>query len=513
MPEANAGARAKRPTTKFYRICSLARGTAALAVGALFTYFFCAPPEAARGELFEALMQGQFSTALVRGGAFFAWVVAAIATTLLLGRVYCSVLCPMGTLQEFFWRFLRAFPTPRKLRIFKGTKFVRPWNVRYLTPMLAGLGIALGVAPFAFALDPISNFGRGVRASAQVFVNGLAGDTSPLFLVPFAFILLFALFRGRRFCDWCPVGVTLGLFAHVAPFGMRFTREECVSCGACERACPMNCVDARARRIDTERCVLCVSCAAACGAGCFRYGAPARSAAANATRRTFLSNALKFIGSGFALFSGGVYLGSRKIGELADRVLPPGRTAFADVPILPPGAGTPRRFAARCVSCQACVAVCPVGIVKTARSTQPRLDYSNGYCQYNCVACGEACPTGAIARLRVEEKRTVRVARTFFNREDCVVITQRQACGACAEVCPTRALRMEPLEGSPALTIPVFDPDYCIGCGACLNACPADPLAFEIEGVEEQTRTPGIRPTQQGDGGLPPLPGTQDFPF
>jgi ferredoxin len=144
------------------------------------------------------------------------------------------------------------------------------------------------------------------------------------------------------------------------------------------------------------------------------------------------------------------------------------------------------------------------------------LDYAEAPCQYNCVECGRVCPTGAIRSLTLEEKRRTRIALSALIFERCVVKTKGQSCGACAEVCPTRAVRMVSYgeSGIPGLTRPVFDGPYCIGCGACLVACPAEPRAFVITSVADQTLTPGLREEDDGDGEAGEIyQMTGDFPF
>jgi formate hydrogenlyase subunit 6/NADH:ubiquinone oxidoreductase subunit I len=365
--------------------------------------------------------------------------------------------------------------------------------------------------------DPISTFGRSFGAIRLLLREGAYALPSVLWfsLAFLAVVLAFALLRGRRFCDWCPVGVALGCAARIAPFGVTMDRETCVACGLCERACPMNCVDALARTVDRARCVLCLSCAAACPNGSMRCGIPMRSRAGrHGKRRAFTVDAVRRA-AGLAL--GLVYFGGRN----ARNVINAGLPAKAEGPvtisrILPPGALSESNYESRCVACGACVAACPVGVVKIADSPHPQLDYSGDYCQYSCTACGAVCPTAAIRHLTPDEKRRTRVALSKLHLDRCVVVTNSQACGACAEVCPTHALVMEPYGGAGSgLTIPVYDEQYCIGCGACLYACPAEPRAFTLTGLAEQTRTEGIRPDSDAER-LPPLPappGEGDFPF
>lgn len=442
----------------------------------------------------EQLLGFQPSIGLMRMGAAFAFFAIALIVSLIFGRIHCSVLCPMGTLQEALWHAARLFK-PRG-------KFIAPWRARYALPLLAGIGLIFTLPPLFVLTDPISTFGRGVRSILAVSSGELFTPPIIRSLAIFAIISLFAILRGRRFCDWCPLGTTLGLAAGVAPYGISLNKTGCVSCGVCEKKCPMNCIDSSGKLIDRSRCILCMSCTNICPKDAITYG-KTLPAKVSGERRKFLSSALALAGG--ALYSLG--------GPLKGLMRPP----FNRAPrILPPGAGNAERYSSRCIGCQACAVACPVDIIKMKGMIQPELDYTGDYCQYSCTLCGAACPTEAIAHIGPEEKRRTRVATSELFLDRCVVVEKSQACGACAEVCPTRALRMEPYDADYSdknLTIPVYDEPYCIGCGACLFACPAEPRAFVMHPAAVQTLTPGMRPTMETDTSLPTLPGTDGFPF
>ena len=298
---------------------------------------------------------------------------------------------------------------------------------------------------------------------------------------------------------------------------MRLRKDVCVSCGACERVCPANCVDAKNKTLDGDRCILCLSCAGHCVTGALDYrSGGAGDGVGKDGRRAFLR------GGGFLSLSaipGLLYLA----GAVSAFRAPGRKTVYefeADEPetrrllvVLPPGAGDIGSFFARCVGCQACAAACPTGIIRADGSPHPRLDYKRGYCQYNCTECAHVCPTHALHPLG-EDKRRTRIGLSELTRPRCVVITRGQSCGACAEVCPTHALRMEPLDARAALTAPVFDSAYCIGCGGCFNFCPAEPRAFAVAGVTPQILTPGVRAAEPEETAVPlPLGAGDDFPF
>lgn len=465
----------------------------------LFLIAYLSPVREQGGPV-NPLMGAQFSLSLLRGGRAIFIVVAVLSLTAVFGRLYCSVACPMGTIQEVFWRIFRAVAGKNRGR------YIRPWKARLAVPLLAGIGIVTVFPPLMIVLDPLSVFGRGITS----VVGAMSGFYAPSFpivlsLAVFVCILAVSAIRGRRFCDWCPVGIVLGFASAIAPYSIKLEKSRCTSCGVCEKKCPMNCIDSAAKRIDSERCVLCLNCAASCPGSFIHYAVSQKTPAGG--RRSFIRT---------VLYSaiGVVYLGSVNMRIFASRVA----LGLAETRplrgIMPPGAGNDQRYAAHCVACQACASACPVGIIGMEGSMQPTLRYTNGYCQYNCSRCSEVCPTNAIRRIGIEEKRRTRIALSSFIRERCVVVEKSQACGACAEVCPTRALRMEPYGGMDSgLTIPVFEEPYCIGCGACVFACPARPLAFVMHPTAVQTLTPGMRPTGENEGGVPLLPDVDEFPF
>ena len=407
-------------------------------------------------------------------------------------------------------RMLRAGGTPPATPPGLRRGYKAPPKFRYGIPLLTGLGLALALSPLMAALDPISNFGRGMAALAGV-LHGKAEPSILILALPFALILGIAFFRGRAFCDFCPLGLSLGLLGKIAFFRMNIS-PRCVSCGICEKKCPARCLDSQEKRIDKERCVLCFSCAAVCPTGSAAYGPRREKALSGESRRVFLTGAAP-------LLWGAAYFLGADARRLAPVFRLPGggawETAGGTFPILPPGAKNLAWYRGRCIGCQACASACPSGIIGTKNSTRPVLDYAEAYCHYNCLECGKVCPTGAIRRLDMEEKHRTRIALSALLFENCVVNTRGEACGACAEVCPTRAVRMTdyPDPGIPYLTRPVFDGQYCIGCGACLSVCPAEPKAFRIAAVAEQVLTPGMREEEDGgEEGFLYQP-TEDFPF
>ncbi|HCC52283.1 MAG TPA: ferredoxin, partial [Porphyromonadaceae bacterium] len=154
--------------------------------------------------------------------------------TLLFGRIYCSVICPAGILQDIFNRISCIGKKKKngKMRF----RYHKPANwLRYIIlGLTAVLGI-FGITELCLLLDPYSNFGRiatNLFRPAAVWINNLLADflsskgnyslyhvtihTSTVALVSaIVAFLVFAVmtyFRGRLFCNTiCPVGALLSL--------------------------------------------------------------------------------------------------------------------------------------------------------------------------------------------------------------------------------------------------------------------------------------------------------------
>jgi ferredoxin len=177
-------------------------------------------------------------------------------------------------------------------------------------------------------------------------------------------------------------------------------------------------------------------------------------------------------------------------------------------PATPPGSHSREHFTSRCVACHLCVSRCPTNVLQPsvfeygiAGLMQPVMDYSSGFCEYECNVCSQVCPTGAILPVTLEHKKLISIGTVQFIEDRCVVFTDGTACGACAEVCPTEAVHMIPYRGH--VTQPETDIDICIGCGNCEYACPVEGgKAIYVEGKQvhelREERAPITEPAGGG---------------
>ena len=522
-----------------------ARIAASSLFAALFALAFLGPA-AATGGLFGLVAGTQLFPAAARllaGGALAsaACALALATSTLVFGRLYCSLLCPLGAAQDAAFALGRRLREPR-LGYARG-----PGLLRAASFAAAALALVLGAAPAASFLDPYSFSGRFLEYALRPAAEALAGLLSPAArllglywaegghgvalgaalaaALPFILVLGAAFAKGRLFCGGlCPVGSLLGLLNRAAVMRVRLEPGACVSCGACERICKARCLDAAGKTLNADRCVSCFSCLSVCPTGALAYGPGPRRGAGpgkggpapdgkkpegigpqepspaepgsmgqwpeepgqaglGPSRRSFLKKAA----------SGGAAAALALLpAPLSRAAAPRGSGGEGLEAAAPPGAGSLERFLARCTACGLCVSKCPSKVLRPSVARYgargflaPYLDYDGSYCQYECAACLELCPTEALGRMPLGRKKLVQMGTAALVREKCIVVEKRTACGACAEHCPTGAVRMVAL--GPGLPEPLFDEAICVGCGACRRICPALPdKAITVTGKNPQ---------------------------
>lgn len=418
----------------------------------------------------------------------FAAIALVLLLTLVFGRIYCSVICPMGVFQDLVIRV-------RKLLSPKGRKpkrhFVKePRIVRYGVLALVIVTALTFSQLLLTVLAPYSAYGRMVRS-----IVGLSRGESlaPALLITAAATLVVicvcAWIWGRGWCNTvCPVGSVLGLVSRFSLFKVSIDQSQCVSCRKCEKGCKSSCIDIDTHTIDHSRCVDCFDCLDSCPKGGikFRFSLPRKAKTGPVTesvdkgRRAFMATTA-LVGSSLALGA----QNKRLDGGLADVIdkTSPERAER----LVPFGAESVKDFYDRCTACQLCVSNCPNGVLRPSTDIghflQPQMGYEKGWCRPECTTCSQVCPAGAIRPLKAEEKLTHKIGTAKVNLSLCLAAKDEAGCGNCSRHCPVGAVRMVKTDGYHR-SIPVVAEAQCIGCGACEYLCPARPIsAITVDGI------------------------------
>ena len=227
------------------------------------------------------LMPAVFALSLV--------AIAILAVTLLCGRVYCSVVCPLGILQDVVI-FVR-----RKIRPFGSGAFPRVRTTIRLA--FAAVFFAGGFLGLHFVwLEPYAIYGRMATSLVVPFVRqgnnqlavwaGRHGSYAlhavevvapPLCMVVLSAALLVLIFglavwKGRLWCNMvCPVGTILGFLSKFSLLKPKIDSTKCVKCRLCEKVCKAQSIDVTHGAIDRTTCVACFNCGAVCGKGALTW--------------------------------------------------------------------------------------------------------------------------------------------------------------------------------------------------------------------------------------------------
>lgn len=443
-------------------------------------------------------------------------IVGLVALTLLFGRIYCSVICPLGIMQDgFAWLGKKA----KKNRYrYSPAKSI----LRYVMLALMAIAVVLGIGSFVALLAPYSAYGRIVQnllAPVWAWGNNLLAQWAEshesyafytvdvwmrglsTLIVGAATLVILAVLawrNGRTYCNTiCPVGTVLGFLSRYSMFKPVIDTSKCNGCGLCARNCKAACIDSKNHSIDYSRCVDCMDCIEKCHQGAISYtrrrpaavgvkpaDAVRLAASADASRRQFL-------GVTAAITAAATMKAQEKtvdggLAVIADKKIPVRKTR-----IVPPGAKSIKNLTSHCTACQLCVSVCPNGVLRPSGDLmtlmQPESSYERGYCRPECTKCSDVCPAGAILPIDAADKSSIQIGHAVWVKENCVPLTDGVECGNCARHCPVGAITMVPSNPSDETSrkIPVVNTERCIGCGACENLCPARPFsAIYVEGHE-----------------------------
>ena len=222
----------------------------------------------------------------------FVVIAILLVLTLLFGRIYCSVICPLGIFQDCVSN-LSSRRKGKKAR-FSYSKEIK-W-LRYGVLVLFVIALVAGLNALVALLAPYSAYGRMVQSllapvwqwgnnllawiaerqdsyafvTKEVWLKSL--PTLIVAAVTFIVVVVLAWRNGRTYCNTiCPVGTTLSFFSRFAMFRPVIDKSKCKSCHACERKCKSACIDIDNHRIDYSRCVDCFDCIDSCRLGALKY--------------------------------------------------------------------------------------------------------------------------------------------------------------------------------------------------------------------------------------------------
>lgn len=431
------------------------------------------------------------------GIPYWAFAIIALVLLLVLQRIFCGWLCPLGALLDFvsgirgrlkLWNKgqARAATSEKRQRAILPAHFSLYLLVAFL--VLAALG-----NPLVWVLDPIvftvkfltvgllPVFDGPLRLGfesldaqfymadwwhpvADGFNAYFVSDNPPIFADTTLFLLFAALILGlefwqRRFwCRYiCPLGALTRLAYKLSPLHRRITGA-CTQCLRCETACHFG-------GTSEDDCIYCMECIDACQSGSISF-LPLRTSATGQDdpdvmepkpAPTALPPSAEGTRDGYRAriadelvprqISRRLLLEYAALGLVSSPVLGilDGRKELPLDFIRPPGVGTDdAQFTELCIKCGLCLKVCLTGGLQPAITEAglsglwtPHLVSRLGDCAFECNLCGRVCPTGAIPNLPLDEKKLFKMGVAVIDKMRCIPYITGHNCSVCEEHCPT----------------------------------------------------------------------------
>lgn len=196
----------------------------------------------------------------------------------LMGRFVCGWLCPFGLVQDL----LHKIPVFRKIKRLPFHHVLKYGKYAVLI-LFVGVGSVFLFGSFAkvpafckYICPSGTFFGAlpllAVNESLRSQIGGLFFWKASLMI----FILFLSVKCYRPFCQYlCPLGAVYGLFNRFSLVQIHWEKDICISCGACERACPV--ALSKMEISCSSECIRCGRCVEACPVKCLHFSAGSHS--------------------------------------------------------------------------------------------------------------------------------------------------------------------------------------------------------------------------------------------
>ena len=248
----------------------------------------------------------------VAPSALILLVIVAVVT-LLLGRVFCGWICPLGTIGEWTAKISRRMGIrPRELP----EPLDRPLRFLKYVVLVVILGFTWKLGTLAWrAYDPWvawMHLSAGIQEMAEAPWS---------FAVLFGAVIGASFFIERFWCRYlCPLGALLAPLQKLSLFKVRRSEEHCIHCHLCSKSCPVRLDPESTAVMASAECIACGACVSAC---------PKEKALFFGTRSRVLSvTAIGLLGVG--LFLGGY--GLARASNLWATYAPPPAAHLAEDP-------------------------------------------------------------------------------------------------------------------------------------------------------------------------------------
>jgi polyferredoxin len=400
------------------------------------------------------------------------YALPVVLLTVLLGRVFCGWICPMGTTIDICERIFRIRSRRHEGQgRWRRVKFylLLALLVTMIVPAAHRSGSELGVTQTVglsavYVLDPIALLTRtltwvgvpvsqwAARMTSDTVTGwsysdlvldhplldrvlapastGLSMVVRPAYFrlglltfLTFAAIIALGRYESRFWCrNLCPLGALLGWMGRLSPVRLAVS-DKCNQCMRCVNECKVGSITEDPKEYRGPECIECYSCIAICPQEAIAivtgYDDSVRREELELDRRRVLGA----LGAGLAMVAiPKAALGAKRT-DATEGVLKLSSNRL----VRPPGSRAEPEFVAACVRCAECMKVCPTNTLQPAVGEgglealgTPVIVARAGPCTQPCNLCGEVCPVQAIEPFTIEEKTHLYVGTASLNHSTCI---------------------------------------------------------------------------------------------
>ena len=192
-------------------------------------------------------------------------LLAVLAMSLIFKKSFCSFICPVGLISEWFWKLGR--------KVF-GRSFIAPFgwrppnwldyplrSIKYLLLAFFVNAILLSMDAPALGAFIDSPYNKIADIKMLLFFIELSGFALGVILL----LMVVSLFISNFWCRYlCPYGALLGIVSFLSLVKIRRVKETCTDCMACTRVCPAMIAVHKAGRVRSDECTGCLECVKTC---------------------------------------------------------------------------------------------------------------------------------------------------------------------------------------------------------------------------------------------------------
>jgi polyferredoxin len=202
------------------------------------------------------LMTGEIHWAHPAGVFIF---IAIILMSFVIGKSFCSWLCPVGFISEMLADFGQKI-FRKKIKMPKFLDYPLR-GIKYLA--LGFLFYSVFVLMNDIAIKAFLDGSYNIVADIKMWY--FFANASRVSLIVIVLLVLLSVVSRGFWCRYlCPYGALLGIISLLSPFKIKRNKESCTDCGLCAKVCPSFIKVDELRVVNSDECTSCIMCVDVC---------------------------------------------------------------------------------------------------------------------------------------------------------------------------------------------------------------------------------------------------------